>query len=397
VPPIDVDEHSPETELLMCCARTQVDDKTAAQVQDLVDASIDWNYVLKYADEHMVLPLVHHTLSKAAPNSVPTPVQNRLRARFRNHVRNNLLLTHELLNLLGLFDEHGIPVLPLKGPVAAASVYGDLNLRPFVDLDLLVHLQDVPRAQELLLSQQYEKTKSLPTHFDQPTSWRLILTEPASKELPFVRDSGKEVPMRVELHWDLAPRNFQYPLDPDSLWERLRTVTLLDKRVRTFSPEDTLLYFCLHGTLHRWKPLRLVCDVAELLQRHPELNWEWLLNEAERLHSKRLLLLGLRLSHELLEAPLPSSIRKRVYSHDAVASLTELVLPRLLRRSRDVTAHPLPWEWEPIAFYLQVRDRLRDGIGSCIQHTRRGLGWYIYHSDSTLPASLRKWWKRLSK
>jgi len=387
----DTDERSPEIELLLCCARTQVGDETAEQIRTLADGPLDWTSLSELAHEQMVLPLLYHTLSEVAPNAAPSSVQEQLRDGFRDNTRNNLLLAHELLDLLDLFDQHDISVIPFKGPVAAASVYGDLHLRPFVDLDLLVHPEEVTDARSLLLSQQFEESKPLPPHFDQSGSWYLALTEPASKEQVYVRDSGQEIPILVELHWDLPPRHFQHPLDPESVWERLRTVTLRDTRVHAFSLEDTLLYFCIHGALHQWRPLRLVCDVSELLHRHPELDWEWLLDEAERLRSERLFLLGLRLAHELLEAPLPASVRERAYNHGAVTSLYKKVTQRLFRPSSEVTGYNFPWVHPLIAYHLQVRDRLRDGVGSCIYHTRQSLGAFIYHTDH----SLHNWWKKL--
>jgi len=37
-----------------------------------------------------------------------------------------------LLKLLDLFENHGIPAVPFKGPVLASSIYGDLSLRQFL-------------------------------------------------------------------------------------------------------------------------------------------------------------------------------------------------------------------------------------------------------------------------
>ncbi|MFB6231267.1 MAG: nucleotidyltransferase family protein [Salinibacter sp.] len=381
-------EHSSEAALLLSCARTQIDEETATRIRRLVESSLDWSALLGLAREQMVLPLLYRSLSEVVPNAAPSSVQERLRDGFRSNVKNNLLLAHELLDLLDRFDQNNIPVVPFKGPVAAASVYGDLRLRPFVDLDVLVHPEDVTDARSLLLSQGFEEQKPLPDHFDQPASWYLALTEPASKEQAYVRDSGQKIPVPLELHWDLTPRHFQHPLDPTHLWQRLRTITFLDRQVHAFSPEDTLLYFCIHGTLDQWWPLRLICDVSELLYGHPELDWKWLMGEAKRLRSERLFLLGLRLAHELLEAPLPASVRERAYSHGAVDSLYEKVTQWLLRPASEVAGYSITQIYPLIAYNLQVRDRLRDGLGSCIYHIRQTLGAFIYH-NSHCPFKIR--------
>jgi len=51
----------------------------------------------------------------------------------------NVFLTNKLFEILNLFKENDILALPFKGPVLAESVYGDISLRKFVDLDILVH------------------------------------------------------------------------------------------------------------------------------------------------------------------------------------------------------------------------------------------------------------------
>ena len=77
---------------------------------------------------------------------------DQLRDDFNDNSRRNLFLTRELLNLLTLFETHQIPAIPFKGPVLAASVYGNLALRQFSDLDLIIHKQHVAKARELLVS-----------------------------------------------------------------------------------------------------------------------------------------------------------------------------------------------------------------------------------------------------
>jgi hypothetical protein len=42
--------------------------------------------------------------------------------------------------------------VPFKGPALAVQAYGDLSLRQYDDLDLLIHEADVPRAYQLLIA-----------------------------------------------------------------------------------------------------------------------------------------------------------------------------------------------------------------------------------------------------
>ena len=47
-------------------------------------------------------------------------------------------------------------MIPYKGPVLSTSIYHDLALRSFGDLDILVHEHEVLRVLDLLVSYGYE-------------------------------------------------------------------------------------------------------------------------------------------------------------------------------------------------------------------------------------------------
>ncbi|HET8675970.1 MAG TPA: hypothetical protein VFO63_09305 [Blastocatellia bacterium] len=60
----------PEHELLVCCARTYLDSKSAARIGALVQQGIDWDYLIRAATHHSLLPLLHSHLSATV---FPTP------------------------------------------------------------------------------------------------------------------------------------------------------------------------------------------------------------------------------------------------------------------------------------------------------------------------------------
>ena len=86
---------------------------------------------------------------------IPREVQDRLRSYQMNLAVRNLGLTGELMRVLRLFAEHRVLALPFKGPTLAQFAYGDVALREFGDLDLLLQESDFPRARSLLVDQGY--------------------------------------------------------------------------------------------------------------------------------------------------------------------------------------------------------------------------------------------------
>ena len=335
----------PEEDLLLCCARTRVDAERAERISTLLVREIDWPYLLRLAHPHGVLPLLYRHLERLGGDRVPGVILDQLRERFVRNARSNLRLTGELLRLLQRFESHGISLVPLKGPVLAAALYGDLSLRPFRDLDLLVRKQDVASAKALLLADGYR----LPLQMNRAQEAAYLRS---ACEFLFERDAGRTL---VELHWGITPEYFSCWLDIERWWQRLEPASLAGRPVLSLNREDLLLFLCVHGAKHGWERLEWICDVAELVRRHPEVKWARVLGQAASVGAGRMLLLGLKLAGDLLGAHLPRSLRQRVESDPALESLAVQVCERLCREYSGP-----PGIFEGASFHVRAKERVRD-------------------------------------
>src|SRR5438309_495022 len=122
-----------------CRGRTCLDSERAERITALLQQNLDWQYLIQTALNHGVMPLLYWQLNKICPEALPNEVANDLRQHFHTNAWHNIILSRELLRLLSLFETHGIPAIPYKGPALAASAYGNLSLRQFCDLDVLLH------------------------------------------------------------------------------------------------------------------------------------------------------------------------------------------------------------------------------------------------------------------
>ena len=150
----------PEEALLLCCARTHLEAGHVEQLSTLVSQDLDWSALLRMAGWHRLIPLLSQHLHRTCPDSVPPAILTSLQRKSQTSVRRNLRLSGALCKLVQLCETHHIPVLPWKGPVLAQTLYGNLTLRPFSDLDILVRKQDLVRVAQLLLEQGYESRLS---------------------------------------------------------------------------------------------------------------------------------------------------------------------------------------------------------------------------------------------
>ena len=145
----------PEVELLLLCARTCDGSARAQRIRDLLQKDLDWLSLLRTASQHGVMPLMYHSLKTLCPDAVPQAILAQLHAHFLANTAHNLRLTQELLTLLHLWESHRVSVIPYKGLTLAAAIYGNLALRQFGDLDILVRPQDARQARELPFARGY--------------------------------------------------------------------------------------------------------------------------------------------------------------------------------------------------------------------------------------------------
>lgn len=269
------------------------------------------------------MPLVYRQLKDHVP-------PEHLQAFKKNYLENaarNVVLTAELCRLLKLFAAAGIEAIPYKGPLLSLIAYDDLALRRFVDLDVIVKKQDVPRARDLLLADNYTLWKSLTN-----TQQEFLLR--TQHNLQFTKDNRQLI---VELHWEVAPHLFASTVSGDALWSNLVPFDLNGAEVKTFAPDDLLFSLCVHGSRHLWERLGWICDVAELISRR-ELNWTALLDRAARADSERMFLLGLYLAEKLLETKLPDGVKRRIDGDKRLASLAGNVIESLFNGPEHVPA-----------------------------------------------------------
>ena len=146
---------APETRLLVCCARVRVNPETASDIRALVLGDLDWDALLGGAARHAVAPLLGRQLLTVAADVIPANQISRMNEANRVNTLRCLQLTAALVEILRLFQAEGIAALPYKGPILAAQAYGDLSMRQFDDIDIVVPQREMAKAQEIVLGLGY--------------------------------------------------------------------------------------------------------------------------------------------------------------------------------------------------------------------------------------------------
>jgi hypothetical protein len=302
----------------------------AQEIRELVAASVDWDFLLTAAAENSILPLLARQLSAAAADIVPPSQLERLKNGARANAMRCLVLTAELIKITDLFRSRGIQAMPYKGPVLAVQAYGDVTLREFDDLDIVLRQSDMAKANEVIQEAGYRPR----------FPW--IFASGGSSVIPGeynYRDEGRR--LIVELHTEWTLRHFPVRPDLDDMALRLVPVTLSGHEIPTFGPEDMLPLLCIHGSKDFWERISWIADISEFVQSHPQLDWDQVFRHTDILRARRMLHIGLALAASLLSAPLPDDVSARVQSDPVAAAVVSDVAQRHLRREspeRDAAA-----------------------------------------------------------
>src|SRR5262249_7803207 len=137
------------------CTRVDFDLESILEAKRWMSESLDWEFLIRAADRHGILPLVHQRLSTHLSDFVPQPAMENLAARSGRQVVSNLLMASEMRSILGLLASHNISAVPVKGPTLSIAAYDDIGLRQFGDIDIIIRKRDMPSAKALLISNGY--------------------------------------------------------------------------------------------------------------------------------------------------------------------------------------------------------------------------------------------------
>ena len=295
--------------LLACCAVSQPDsvyDRDGRQ-------DLDWQRVLLLAEHHGVTPLVYRALRDVA-EGIPPSIQDELRERYEHNARRNLVFVGELVRVLDCLEAHAIDAIPYKGPVLAEAVYGDLALREFYDLDVLLRPADFARATEALKSLSYVPNVQLSS-----AQQRAYLR--SGYECAFDGPLGKNL---LEMQWAIVPRFFSVNFDVERFFQRATLTKIGDHPVKTLCAEDLLLTLCVHAAKHGWVRLCWLRDIASLSQLS-DLDWDRVLADAKTLGILRIVTVSLTLAARLLGVNIPDSVAGRIQMDATIPKLSDRI------------------------------------------------------------------------
>ncbi len=279
-----------EDQALLCAARPALTVERQQRLSRFVASPLNWLDLAEQAEWHGIAPLLYRHICSMSKPAIPRDALDALAQCSRDCLAWNLRLHHELVRLLGLFNEADLPVMPLKGLYLGCLLYDDPALRSTSDLDLLVQPAHLPASERLLeqagLVRLPEDRQGADYHVSYAT--------------------GGEGSVVIELHTGLG-EEYVAGLDVRAIWASASPVTWEDRRIWTMTHSDLLLYLCLHAVKDGLASLRSLLDITLFLERFGgNLPWDEIAHRVDAVRVKRPIYMCLYQCRELLGASVPA-------------------------------------------------------------------------------------------
>ncbi|MBD8071114.1 nucleotidyltransferase family protein [Bacillus sp. PS06] len=209
-----------------------------------------YDTVIKDIEFCAISSQVYHLLkTREKLEQTPSDFQQRLKKKYTEALYQNIFIKNKTEQMLSVFEENEIEVIPLKGTIFAERYFGHIGARWTSDIDLLIKPEYLEKAIETVVKHGYvPDPKFVPSNFNLSFN----------KVLP-----NSPIPLTIELHWDLldtATTNFNI----EEFW--IHSSPFKNYRfVKELSDFHTFYLMILHGWRHNMNSLKYFIDLIQLI------------------------------------------------------------------------------------------------------------------------------------
>ena len=259
----EVGKLAPEQHALHTCARVLLQRAGHDDLATALASCVSSERLCDKAVQQGMLGHLHRLVAGEEELDTDPILVQRVTERQSVLASRNLRQTAHLVRVLEELETVGVTAMPYKGPVWAETLYGDIALRTWIDLDVIVTRDQLGRAREVLLGIGYVDADRFNTAFlrRRRGSWgELEFHSPAQGSY-------------VELHWEVSVSIGSRPLRAEELLARSGTVSLLKRTFRAPSWTDAILIDCIHGAKHEWDRVEQMLGLGLRIEETAGADW----------------------------------------------------------------------------------------------------------------------------
>jgi len=248
---------------------------TAAVEKRVRAANFDFGQFRAFTDLHQLSGYLYLHIKEGPLEAVlPASYLEQLGERYALQQQRCNDILQEAARIYDAFKAAHTSVLFLKGPFVAQQFYGGIYRRSYMDVDILIHREDLPAADRLLGDMGFRRLSLIlvnhntMTRFTHTYDYHKHVSEPG---LPVQRQY-----LPLDLHWRLRS-HFTLRLDYAAIWEQQEECRLQGRTFPVLSAEYTLVmnalgvFFDIELGVIRLKGLLDLYKMLETLD--PVMDW----------------------------------------------------------------------------------------------------------------------------
>lgn len=322
---------SPEQILLLQVCLLQGEDVIKAWQQWIVKVDIE----NLDSDSNRLLPLLYRNLST---HQINHPEMIRLRGIYRSKWYKNQLLIQKITNIVNYLQAANIETLLLNDAAINLRYYPHIALRSIDNFDLLIRTKNAAKTINLLNKLGWEYSDNLPI--------RTVVGNAAILK----NESGCRLNIHYPVALDAIEQNTEH-----NFWQEAEINKVGEMSTYLLNPTNQLLQVCLQALSFKQVYTAVwVADAIMILNSSVDkINWNQLINHAQ----KRQIVLPLKntlpLLHKILDTPLPETTLEKI---------EQLPISKLEQREYQIIHHkPYPLVGSFLSRYYQYLRLVNDG------------------------------------
>lgn len=239
-------------------------------------------------------------------NLISKEILDAMKKIYMDIVKQNMLMTKELLDVTKILEENNVISIPLKGPVLSQMAYGDVISRQYVDIDLLVDESNFLQSIEILKANSFNhENKFILEKFKEKRN--------IFHDMTLVNHLG----INIELHWRLFSDEYMTDFDKIKLFENYSFVKINNQEIKTFSNEINLLYFCIHGAKHNWERIEWLVDIVRFIENR-DIDWNLVFEYVEKTNTQKIIYSTFLLASKILDISFNDKIKNKIITKEII-------------------------------------------------------------------------------
>lgn len=235
---------------------------------------------------------------------LPQEVREKWQGFYYDNLKTNILALEQIVEIQDALKETGIKFILLKGSSLISTVYNNLGLRSFVDIDILVRKNDLPAIKSKLENLNYRL---------QDYKQVSLLERFGCADLPFLKEGS----LPLDIHWQLCQyERFKgiIKFNEEQLFQDAVYVDINNCRLLSLSKEDLFLYHSMHLALvHKFWGFTWFYDLKAIIDYYQEdFDWSVLIDKARKSNLTTVVYYILFFYKNLLDKDFPSEILSRI-------------------------------------------------------------------------------------